>query len=269
MARRKPPAEPVIEPREFRSVEEIDRGIKKLERRLADLAELDIVDARQNRTGADDAVRSDITETIRDIFGSTSPEFKEHEHIQIWAGPMSWNMSEGRIRKAREEGKVYVTGILHGLIKRLGEKREDHEAEGGGRSPSSLFRDLALHPRIFAVAEQLFLDGHHWEAVFSASKALINLVKEKSGRDDLDGAQPVRTVFSRNDPVLAFNSLADQTDLDEQEGMMHLFEGAVLGIRNPGGHSFPEGPAERALEYLQLLSLLAYRTDETTRRKAG
>lgn len=84
-------------------------------------------------------------------------------------------------------------------------------------------------------------DGHSWEAVFAASKALINYVKERSGNYDLDGAPLARAVFSKNDPLLAFNDLTDQTDLDEQEGMMHLFEGAVLAIRNPGGHSFPEG----------------------------
>ncbi|MCS6925327.1 MAG: TIGR02391 family protein, partial [Candidatus Binatia bacterium] len=88
-----------------------------------------------------------------------------------------------------------------------------------------------------------------------------------SGRHDLDGAPLVRTVFSRKDPVLAFNDLSDQTDLDEQEGMTHLFEGAVLAIRNPGGHSFPEGTEQRAVEYISLLSLLAYRVQEAKRRK--
>jgi hypothetical protein len=77
----------------------------------------------------------------------------------------------------------------------------------------------------------------------------------------------VRTVFSRKDPVLAFNDMADQTDADEQEGMMHLFEGVVLGIRNPGGHAFPEGPAQRATEYLSLISLLAYRTQEAKKKR--
>jgi uncharacterized protein (TIGR02391 family) len=77
----------------------------------------------------------------------------------------------------------------------------------------------------------------------------------------------MRAVFSRNGPILAFNDLLDQTDLDEQEGMMHLFEGAVLAIRNPGGHTFPEGPEQRAIEYISFLSLLAYRLQEAKRRK--
>ncbi len=43
---------------------------------------------------------------------------------------------------------------------------------------------------------------------------------------------------------------------------MHVFEGAVLGIRNPGGHTFPEGTKQRAIEYISLLNLLAYRVQE-------
>ena len=128
------------------------------------------------------------------------------------------------------------------------------------------FDRLNLHPRILDVSRDLFLDGYHWEAVFAAAKALVNYIKERSGRHDLDGASLVRTVFSRNDPTLAFNELSDQTDLDEQEGMMHLFEGAVLAIRNPGGHSFPEGSEQRAIEYVSMLSLLAYRVQEAKRR---
>jgi uncharacterized protein (TIGR02391 family) len=113
----------------------------------------------------------------------------------------------------------------------------------------------------------LFVDGHASEAVFAASKALINYVKERSGNCDLDGAPLVRAVFSRNNPVLAFNDLADQTKLDQQEGMMHLFEGAVLAIRNPGGHAFPEGSEQRAIEYISFLSLLAYRVQEALPRR--
>jgi uncharacterized protein (TIGR02391 family) len=75
-------------------------------------------------------------------------------------------------------------------------------------------------------------------------------------------------VFSKNNPVLAFNALVSQTDLDEQEGMMHLFEGAILAMRNPGGHDFPKGSEQRAMEYISFLSLLAYRIQESKRVKS-
>ena len=129
----------------------------------------------------------------------------------------------------------------------------------------STFRGLDLHPRIADVATGLYLEGHYAEAVFNASKALVNLVKERSGRHDLDGTGLMTTVFSKKNPVLAFNSLKDQTEEDEQEGMMHLFAGAVLAIRNPGGHDFPEMPPSRALELIALLSFLADRAQEVRR----
>lgn len=119
-----------------------------------------------------------------------------------------------------------------------------------------------LHPRVLEVVGKLLRDNHYWEAVFAASKMLVNFVKEKSGRSELDGAPLMRTVFSAKNPVLALNSLSNLTEKDEQEGMMHLFEGVILGIRNQGAHSFPDGEAQRAVEYLILLSMLTHRVEE-------
>lgn len=265
MAKRRPDS-PRIEPREFRSIDEIDSGIAKLERRIQELEQLDVASAVHNDTGADDFIRSNVCESIREIFGTNSPEFKEHQHIRLWAGSEYVDMDSDEIVEGTERGRRQVIGILNGLIGRLREKREELGGADASLAPFTYFDRLNLHPRILDVSRDLFLDGYHWQAVFEAAKALVNYVKERSGCHDLDGAPLVRAVFSRNDPVLAFNDLSDQTDLDEQEGMMHLFEGAVLGIRNPGGHSFPEGPEQRAVEYISLLSLLAYRVQEAKRR---
>jgi uncharacterized protein (TIGR02391 family) len=264
---RKPPTPPPIEPREFKSVEEIDAGIAKIERRIRELESLDINSAVLNHTGADGVAESNIRATIREIFGSNSPEFKEHEYIEIWSGSLFVNMDAGSIIQAKERGRKQVSGVLNGLIGRLREKRDDLGSSGAKPIPSTYFERLNLHPRILDVSRDLFIDGYHWPAVFEAAKALVNYIKERSGRHELDGAPLVRAVFSKNNPILSFNDLTDQTDQDEQEGMMHLFEGAVLGIRNPGGHSFPEGPEQRAIEYISLLSLLAYRVQEAKRRK--
>jgi uncharacterized protein (TIGR02391 family) len=112
----------------------------------------------------------------------------------------------------------------------------------------------------------LYHDGHYTDAVFNASKALVNFVKERSRRDDLDGAHLMRTVFSKSTPVLAFNDLKDQTNLDHQEGMMHLFEGAVLALRNPRAHALLDDSPEDALEYIALLSILAKHLERAKRR---
>lgn len=263
---RKPAAPPEIEPKVFQTGDEIDRAIVKLERRIKEIAEIDFVAAMRDHTGVDDAARSNLQQTILEIYGPNSPEYRRHENIRFWSGPSFVNMHPGQRLEGRENGRRHVIGIVNGLIGSLKEKRE--ELEGGERpSPSSYFETLNLHPRIADVARDLFLDGHHFDAVFASAKALVNFVKDRSGRHDLDGASLMRTVFSKNSPVLVFNDLSDQTQLDEQEGMMHLFEGAVLGIRNPGGHSFPEGTEQRAIEYISLLSLLAYRVQEAKKSK--
>lgn len=236
-------------------------SIEELERRVQDVERLDARTAVVDHTGAEEVLASDIRETIREIFGSNSPEFREHRHLQIWAGPMWMSMPVEEIVRGTEKGKDQAVIIINGLIRRLREKRVDL-ADGVRRAPSGYLGDLNLHPRIEEVSVGLFKSGHPWDAVFAASKALVNYVKERSGRRDLDGARLMCHVFSRDSPVLAFNSRQTTTELDEQEGMMHLFVGAVLGIRNPGGHDFPEGSEQRAVEYLQLLSLLAYRTQE-------
>ncbi|MDO8341086.1 MAG: TIGR02391 family protein [Candidatus Woesebacteria bacterium] len=266
MATRKPPPQPQIEPRVWQSPQELDKAVAKLHRRIAELDGLNVQEAVLNDTGADDVVVSDFRTTVLELFGENSPEYREHKHMRMWAGPMYVNMEQRAIVEGTERGRLQMIGILKGLEKRLLEKREDL-ADESGPTPKEITRVLNLHPRIADVAADLFEDGYHWEAVFAAAKALVNFVKERSGQHQLDGSGLMRTVFSRNNPILSFNELQDQTDLDEQEGMMHLFEGAVLGIRNPGGHSFPEGPDQRAAEYLSLLSLLAYRTQEAKRRK--
>jgi uncharacterized protein (TIGR02391 family) len=265
MAKRSEPTP--LEPREFRSPEEIDSAIMKLTRRIRELEQLDVNAAVSNQTGAVDVAQSNVRETIREVFGSNSPEFREHQGIKVWAGAIYFGMTDSDFAQGADSGRRHVIGILDGLISRLKEKREDLAA-GMAPPPSTYFDRLNLHPRIGEVSRDLFMDGHPWDAVFAASKALINYVKERSGRDDLDGAPLVRTVFSKNSPLLALNDLANQTDLDEQEGIMHLFEGVVLAIRNPGGHSFPEGPEQRAIEYISLISMLAYRVQESKRRRS-
>lgn len=72
-------------------------------------------------------------------------------------------------------------------------------------------------------------------------------------------------MFSKNQPILAFNDRRDRTEEDEQEGMMHLFLGAVLALRNPRVHTLLDDSPEMALEYITLISLLAKRADQAKR----
>ena len=248
------------------TVEEIDRGIEKLGKRIEEVQALDpkTVD---HRDAVVDAVELRIRETIRDVFGPRSPEFHKYGSIAIHHGGYSgYAMSHDERQKRFAAGIPQTITVLQELIKWLGEKRQDMLASPT-KSIQVTFEDLKLHPRIKEVAARLYRDGHYEEAVLNASKALIHMVKERADRFDLDGVDLMRQVFSVKDPVLAFNEPKDKSDQAEQEGMMHLYEGAVLAVRDPRAHSFLADSAERALEYIGLLSLLANRLQETTLRK--
>jgi uncharacterized protein (TIGR02391 family) len=123
---------------------------------------------------------------------------------------------------------------------------------------------LELHPEIARAATDLYRNGHYANAVADAVKALNGLVRLRSG-EELDGSQLMERVFAPKNPVLRFNDLADQADIDEQKGFMMMFGGAVAGLRNPRAHKFIEDDPERALEFIAYVSLLAKLLDGATR----
>lgn len=245
--------------REFTSPAEADAALDKLRRLITSLEQLDINPVFLRQTRADHIVAGEIREAISDVFGPNSPEFIDNGDLRIWIGPEDVEMTEAEIIAATEGGRRHAIGILEDLIKRL-EKRKDELV--AGRAPSTYFDRLDLHPRIREASRDLFLRGNHWEAVVASMNGLANYVGERSSRHDLGGVQLMRVAFCKDHPLLAFNDLADQADFDEQEGLMDLFAGAVLPIRNLQGRWVSERSDRRAIEYICLLSLLAYRLED-------
>src|ERR1700674_2757668 len=121
MAKRQPNPPP-MESRDFRSPEEIDLAIAKFRRRIEELEKLDVEAAFVNHSGEDQVAQRNVRQTIREIFGSNSPEFREHQYIRIWAGPENMMMDDGDILRGKELGRAQVITILKGLIGRLEEK---------------------------------------------------------------------------------------------------------------------------------------------------
>ena len=119
----------------------------------------------------------------------------------------------------------------------------------------------ALHPRVAAVAAPLLNDGHHAAAIYSACIMLEQLVQERAKRNDLSGAALMRTVFSVSTPVLRFDPLSPNARGGEQEGMMQLYVGAMLALRNPRAHAIVEDGAQRARDVLGFVSFLCHSLD--------
>lgn len=124
----------------------------------------------------------------------------------------------------------------------------------------------SLHPLIKRVSRGLFEDDHYSQAIFEAYKAVVNEVKNVSAVKNMDGKPLMEFVFSTNNPIVKFNNLQTQSDQDEQVGLMLLFSGATLGIRNPKAHdNIVQKDPIRTLEYLNFASLLLKRLGERVR----
>ncbi|MPT23218.1 MAG: TIGR02391 family protein, partial [Starkeya sp.] len=134
----------------------------------------------------------------------------------------------------------------------------DGDSEAGA---IQAYSGLDLHPEVARAASKLFHDGHYSNAVEAAVKALNGLVRLRSGLEQ-DGVTLMERAFSVKSPILRFNDLLDQSDMDEQKGFMQLFSGAVTGLRNPRAHGFIQDDPERALEFIAFVSLLAKLLDE-------
>jgi uncharacterized protein (TIGR02391 family) len=245
------------------TLEDIEVGIRKLNRRIDEVRALDPQTIRYDDARVESATRN-IKADLIDIFGRGSEEYRAHGAHSIGYPGSVYGGSDMEMQHDFAEALPDAVRMLESLIKRLEEKREDLGGDKTAQVRAS-FAGLDLHPRIGGVCADLYRDGHYRNAVADASVALVNFVKEKSRRHDLDGAGLMTTVFSKNQPILAFNERRDRTEEDEQEGMMHLFLGAVLALRNPRVHTLLDDSPEMALEYIALISLLAKRVDQAKR----
>jgi|GEM_PF-5300986 len=126
-------------PKEW-TLAEIDRGIGKLKRRIADVQALE-----SDQVSYDDArvenVKSDIVRSIEEVFGSGSREHQEHQYVDIHKGGYfraGFNESRAHIyarnQRAFQAGIPDTITMLEGLIRRLEEKKEELSPSFGSHS---------------------------------------------------------------------------------------------------------------------------------------
>ena len=110
---------------------------------------------------------------------------------------------------------------------------------------------LVTEDGLHQACRSLFRSGHYAEAVRMAFIYLDNMVREKSGHAEKDGADLMRFVFSADKPLLKLNDLETRSDRNEQQGYMQMLAGAMTAIRNPRSHEYDlTDRPEEALEML-------------------
>lgn len=259
--RRTPPPQP--QPANL-SAEQMRAAIPKLERRIRDLEDLDPASLRQREDPRLEALESKLKDTLSEIFGHGSIEYQRFAPRKLdRAGyNMMYETPLQEVVASVGESKAREIANLRTIIELFQEKLSD-----GGDSPAvrarRSFGDLNLHPEIARASAKLFEDGHYAEAVENACKVLDMLVKMRSMRMDPSGTELMQLVFSPKSPVLKFNDQTNDSERSEQQGMMYLFAGAMLALRNPRAHGLVQDHPESAVEYLSFLSMLAKSLDRT------
>lgn len=247
------------------SAQQMQAALPKLERRISELQSVDLSTVRDRGEARFDALVQKIDDTLIEIFGNSSVEYKRYRiHSLDTASIYFGGTPLDEIIEGYRHGIEQAISNLQTIVELFQEKLID-SCETPEARAARAFGDLDLHPEIARACAKLFQDGHYANAVEDACKVLDLLVKMRSGRTDLSGTDLMQTVFSPKSPNLKFNELQTETHKSEQQGMMYLYAGAMLALRNPRAHELVADHPERALEHLSFLSMLAKSLDRATR----
>lgn len=146
--------------------------------------------------------------------------------------------------------------------------RKRHEAPPATvADPMAQFDAIVTEPELRDEVRRLFSDAHYPQAVEEGFKYLNNLVKRRSG-STADGAGLMTLAFSPGSPLLKLTPLRTQSQKDQQQGYMRIYEGSMIGIRNPRAHEhkYLDDP-RNALELLALCNHLVRAVQGATRTR--
>jgi len=120
-----------------------------------------------------------------------------------------------------------------------------------------------IHSSIPPHVKSLFDDGYYAQATFEAFKYLDKEVARIAGLSQ-SGYKLMMAAFSDQSPLIQLNSLASDSERDEQKGYQFVFAGSVMAIRNPRGHEYAiRDGIDECLDYLSLASLLLRRIEKS------
>lgn len=120
-----------------------------------------------------------------------------------------------------------------------------------------------VHTSFPAKVRKLFDDGHGAEATFHAFKYVEKVVQKHANSTQI-GEKLMMAVFNEASPAVKLNALANPSEQDEQRGYRFIFSGAIVAIRNPGGHEITlSDDPDVCLDHLAFASLLLRRLERS------
>jgi|ERR1700733_7470142 uncharacterized protein (TIGR02391 family) len=207
------------------------------------------------QTRFDDPLVDAWTNTSLNILDQTfgSPNGDRHQNTRDFAYADGLQMfvdaSDEYIQRSHQLRTERRKALLDGFVEQL----EDLAPP----SATTALDQYQFHLEIERVSGQLFRSGYYKQAALEAYIRVIEQVKVVSRIDD-DGDSLMNKAFAcdKQTPVIQFNNLKTDAEIDEQRGFLFIFKG-VVGLRNLKAHSNTlfNDPL-RGHDYLALASLL-------------
>ena len=120
-----------------------------------------------------------------------------------------------------------------------------------------IFDSRNFHSEVIQASRNQFINYDFPNSVFSAYRNLLVKIQAESRLFDLDGTRLVTSAFNPKKPVLQCSLARLTKDTSIQEGIMHLYLGAVLCIRNVFAHKdIYMTNVDQTLAYLAFSSFL-------------
>lgn len=123
-----------------------------------------------------------------------------------------------------------------------------------------------LHPRVIQLARQRFENGLYADAVSACLREVNTIVKDyvrQAINQELDGAPLMTRAFSANHPIIEFADLTTESGRNIQLGYMKIFEGAMIGIRNPKAHANLYPDMNKSIHLLFISSFMFIKLQES------
>ncbi|WP_271614607.1 hypothetical protein [Bradyrhizobium sp. CCBAU 51627] len=161
---KRPTSEPFRQSAEL-SLEQIERAIPRLQKRIEDLKNLNTSGMHERGGPAIQAIKVSIEQTLEDVFGGTSSEYKRYHPAAILSGGpiVIGRGSSVDHRPYFERSRLSSIALLEQAVQGLIERRED--LAGSSPNVSSDYAEegpAELSNRIFLVHGR---DGEHRETV--------------------------------------------------------------------------------------------------------
>lgn len=96
-----------------------------------------------------------------------------------------------------------------------------------------------IDEKIVELAYEKFYQKHFADAVLTCLRELNSILKKhaiKNGREERDGPSLINNTFSVANPLIELADLSTESGRNIQVGYMKMFEGMMIGIRNPKSH---------------------------------